>query len=136
MIKVDNLVKKYGKFKAVNKLSFHVEEGEIFGFVGSNGAGKTTTMKIASGLLRPTGGTIYVNGIDVRKEPQKAKRYIGYMPDFFGVYDDLKTAEYMNFYCGIHKIPTGQREAIINSLLELVNLEDKKEFTWMTCPEG
>jgi ABC-2 type transport system ATP-binding protein len=128
MIKVDGLVKDYGKFRAVNKLSFEVGKGEIFGFVGSNGAGKSTTMKIAAGLLKPTGGTIYINGIDVTKEPSKTKRCIGYMPDFFGVYDDLKTVEYMNFYCGIHKIPTADRAALIDNLLELVNLTDRKGF--------
>jgi len=128
MIRVDGLVKNYGKFRAVNKLSFEVGKGEIFGFVGSNGAGKSTTMKIASGLLKPTGGTIYINDIDVTKDPGKAKRSIGYMPDFFGVYDDLKTGEYMNFYCGIHKIPKESRPGIIDNLLELVNLSDKKDF--------
>lgn len=128
MIRVEGLVKNYGKFRAVNKLSFEVGKGEIFGFVGSNGAGKSTTMKIAAGLLKPTGGTIYINEFDVTKEPAKAKRSIGYVPDFFGVYDDLKTGEYMNFYCGIHKIAKEQREPIIDNLLELVNLSDKKDF--------
>ena len=128
MIRVDRLVKNYGKFKAVNDLSFNVAKGEIFGFVGSNGAGKSTTMKIAAGLLKATSGTIYINDIDISKDPGKAKRSIGYMPDFFGVYDDLKTGEYMNFYCGIHKIPKEQRTEIIDNLLELVNLTDKKEF--------
>lgn len=128
MIRVEGLVKNYGKFRAVNKLSFEVGKGEIFGFVGSNGAGKSTTMKIAAGLLKPTGGTIYINDFDVTKDPAKAKRSIGYVPDFFGVYDDLKTGEYMNFYCGVHKIVKEQREAIIDNLLELVNLSDKKDF--------
>lgn len=128
MVRVEGLVKNYGKFRAVNKLSFEVGKGEIFGFVGSNGAGKSTTMKIAAGLLKPTGGTIYINDIDIRKDPAKAKRSIGYMPDFFGVYDDLKTEEYMNFYCGVHKVPKEARADIIKNLLELVNLSDKKEF--------
>jgi ABC-2 type transport system ATP-binding protein len=128
MFRVDGLVKNYGKFRAVNKLSFEVHKGEVFGFVGSNGAGKSTTMMIAAGLLKASEGTIYVNDIDVSKYPEKVKRNIGYMPDFFGVYDDLKTVEYMNFYCGVHKIPRDKRESIINNLLELVNLEDKKDF--------
>lgn len=126
MFKVDNLVKNYGKFKAVDQLSFEVKQGEIFGFVGSNGAGKSTTMKVAAGLLKATSGTIYINGIDVRKDPIKAKGYIGYMPDFFGVYDDLKTYEYMNFYCGVHQVPVQEREKVITSLIELVDLTDKK----------
>lgn len=128
MIKVENLVKNYGKFKAVKDLSFHVEKGEVFGFVGANGAGKSTTMKIAAGLLKATKGTIYVNGVDVGKEPGKAKGYIGYVPDFFGVYSDLKTEEYMNFYCGVHKVPNENRKEITDNLLELVNLSDKKDF--------
>jgi len=125
MFRVDNLVKNYGKFRAVDQLSFEVKQGEIFGFVGSNGAGKSTTMKVAAGLLKATSGTIFINGIDVKKDPLKAKGYIGYMPDFFGVYDDLKTYEYMNFYCGVHQVPVSEREKIITSLIELVGLTDK-----------
>lgn len=112
----------------MNNLSFEIEEGEIFGFVGSNGAGKSTTMKVAAGLLAPTQGTIYVDGYDIRTEKDKAKSLIGYMPDFFGVYDDLKVMEYMNFYCGIHKISQRDREKVIMPLIELVNLEDKTDF--------
>lgn len=128
MIKVENLVKRYGKFTAVDDLSFSIGKGEIFGFVGSNGAGKSTTMKVAAGLLRPDRGTIYINGFDVRKNRQEAKRRIGYMPDFFGVYDDLKVTEYMNFYCGVHRVPVSDRPKIIDSLVELVNLTDHREF--------
>lgn len=128
MVRVENLVKKYGDFTAVNKLNFEIEEGEIFGFVGSNGAGKSTTMKVAAGLLKPTEGTIYVGGHDVRSNKDEVKGLIGYMPDFFGVYDDLKVMEYMNFYCGIHKIHPKDRAKVIMPLIELVNLEDKVDF--------
>lgn len=128
MIRVENLVKKYGDFTAVNELNFNIEEGEIFGFVGSNGAGKSTTMKVAAGLLKPTAGTVYVGGYDVRTQRNEAKSLIGYMPDFFGVYDDLKVMEYMNFYCGIHKIHPKDRDKVIMPLIELVNLEDKVDF--------
>lgn len=128
MLRVENLVKKYGSFTAVNNLSFQIEEGEVFGFVGSNGAGKSTTMKVASGLLKPSNGTVYVGGYDVRTDRSKAQSLIGYMPDFFGVYDDLKVLEYMNFYCGIHKIHQQDRPKVIQSLIELVNLEDKVDF--------
>ncbi len=128
MIKVENLVKRYGKFTAVDELSFSIGKGEIFGFVGSNGAGKSTTMKVAAGLLKADRGTIYVNGYDVSKHRQEAKKCIGYMPDFFGVYDDLKVTEYMNFYCGVHRVPVADRPKIIDSLIELVNLSDRKEF--------
>lgn len=128
MLRVENLVKYYGKFRAVNDLSFEIEPGEIFGFVGSNGAGKSTTMKVAAGLLAPTQGTVYVGGYDVRCDRNKAKSLIGYMPDFFGVYDDLKVAEYMNFYCGMHRIHPSERDKVIKPLIELVNLEDKMDF--------
>lgn len=128
MLKVENLTKKYKKFLAVDKLSFEINQGEIYGFVGANGAGKTTTMKVACGLLKATSGTIYIDGVDVRKDPIKAKSKIGYMPDFFGVYDDLKVTEYMNFYCGLHQVPVDQRSGIIDSLLDLVSLSDKRDF--------
>ncbi len=128
MIKVDSLTKKFGGFTAVNNLSFEVEEGEIFGFVGSNGAGKSTTIKIAAGLMSPTSGTIYINGMDVRDKKNNFKKSIGYVPDFFGVYDDLKVTEYMDFYCGLHKIPKDKRPDIIDKLIELVNLSHKKDF--------
>ena len=99
MLEVNNLVKTYGKFTAVNNLSFKIEKGSIFGFVGPNGAGKTTTMKIMAGLLSATRGSITIDGEDITKNPSLLKDKIGYMPDFFGVYDNLKVREYMDFYC-------------------------------------
>jgi len=127
MIRVENLVKDYGKLRAVNRLSFQIEKGEIFGFVGANGAGKSTTLKVAAGLLAPTAGTIYINGYDIVKEANQAKASIGYMPDFFGVYDDLTVMEYMNFYAGIHGIMPEERLKVIEPLIELMNLTEKKE---------
>ncbi|MCR4436785.1 MAG: ABC transporter ATP-binding protein [Clostridiales bacterium] len=127
MLMVENLVKKYGKFKAVDGLSFEIEQGHIYGFVGPNGAGKTTTMKIIAGLLRPTSGRVVVSGTDLSRDPREVKKKIGYMPDFFGVYDDLRVDEYMNFYAGVYGIPRQEREKITNPLLELVDLTDKKE---------
>lgn len=126
MIVVENLVKKYGKFTAVDNLSLRIEEGQIYGFVGSNGAGKTTTMRIISGLLKATSGNILVDGVNIEKNPRSVKKKIGYMPDFFGVYDDLKVSEYMKFYSGLYGIHMG-KEKIIEQLLELVNLSDKKD---------
>ncbi len=128
MVVINNLVKKYGKFTAVDNLSLNIEKGQIYGFVGANGAGKTTTMRIISGLLRPTSGEVRVNGVDIIHNPGGYKKHIGYMPDFFGVYDDLKVTEYMNFYSGIYKIENSKRAAITDKLLELVNLSDKKDF--------
>ena len=127
MLEIKNLVKKYGKFTAVNDLNLTVPESSIFGFVGPNGAGKTTTMKIMSGLLKATSGNVMIDGIDVTKKPRALKENIGYMPDFFGVYDDLKVMEYMDFYAGTYYIPYEQREELINNLLEIVDLSHKKE---------
>lgn len=127
MLKINNLCKNYGKFKAVDNLSLHIPKGEIFGFVGPNGAGKTTTMKIVSGLLDATSGEVYVGGINAFKNSKELKRKIGYMPDFFGVYDDLKVMEYLEFYASIYKIKGQERTKICNDLLQLVDLSDKRE---------
>jgi len=127
MLKIKGLVKKYGKFTAVDYLDLHVPKGEIYGFVGPNGAGKTTTMKIISGLMEADRGEVYVNDIDVLKNQRKAKEVIGYMPDFFGVYDDLKVTEYLDFYASIYKINAKERKKICDDLLELVDLQDKKD---------
>ncbi|SHJ08016.1 ABC transporter ATP-binding protein [Lutispora thermophila] len=127
MLKIKGLVKKYGKFTAVDYLDLHVPKGEIYGFVGPNGAGKTTTMKIISGLMEADRGEVYVNDIDVLKNQRKAKEVIGYMPDFFGVYDDLKVTEYLDYYASIYKINAKERKKICDDLLELVDLQDKKD---------
>lgn len=128
MLIINNLVKNYGKFKAVDNLSLEIGKGHIFGFVGANGAGKTTTMKIVAGLLKPTSGSVVVAGMDILKYPESYKNKIGYMPDFFGVYDDLKVPEYMDFYAGVYGIEKSQRAKLTDELLELVNLTEKKDF--------
>ncbi|HEX7064595.1 MAG TPA: ABC transporter ATP-binding protein, partial [Bacillales bacterium] len=96
------------------------------GFVGPNGAGKTTTFSILATLLSPTEGTAYVNGFDVTKKPQQVRRHIGYMPDFFGVYDQFKVHEYLDFYAASYGVPVRERKALIPQMLELVNLSDKR----------
>ncbi len=128
MLRIENLYKNYGKFRAVNDLSLHIPKGEIFGFVGPNGAGKTTTMRIICGLLDATSGKVYADGIDVINRPRELKRKIGYMPDFFGVYDDLKVMEYLEFYASIYDIRGAERKKVCNDLLELVDLADKRDF--------
>lgn len=125
MIDIVNLNKKYGKFQAVNNLNLHIDEGEIFGFVGPNGAGKSTTMKIMCGLLKATSGEIYVDGVNVLQGNRKYKSKIGYMPDFFGVYDNLKVSEYLDFYASVYKIPVKERKKVCSDLLELVDLTHK-----------
>lgn len=127
MPEILELKKKYGKFTALDSLSMNITENSIFGFVGPNGAGKTTTMKIMAGLLKADGGSIYINGEDILKNPKRIRDKIGYMPDFFGVYDDLKVSEYMDFYAGTYYIPYGDRAELIDNLLEIVDLSDKKD---------
>ncbi|NLP52683.1 ABC transporter ATP-binding protein [Bacillus sp. RO1] len=127
MIETINLTKKYGKFTALDSLNLKVEKGTVFGFVGHNGAGKSTTFSILSTLLAPTSGTAFVNGYDVTKNPKMVRKYIGYMPDFFGVYDQFKTDEYLDFYGASYGIPLEERQKLIPQLLELVNLTDKKD---------
>lgn len=97
MLKIEQLKKRFGQIVALDGLNMSVEEGTLYGFVGPNGAGKTTTIKILTGLLLPDGGTVTIDGIDVTKEPRKVMEKIGYVPDFFGVYDNLKVEEYMEF---------------------------------------
>lgn len=128
MLVISNLVKSYGKFKAVDNLSLEIGKGQIYGFVGANGAGKTTTMRIVAGLLKASSGSVVVGGMDILKYPVSFKNKIGYMPDFFGVYDDLKVTEYMDFYSGVYGIEKSQRPKLTDELLELVNLTDKKDF--------
>ncbi len=125
MLVIKNLEKSYGSFKALKGLNLEIEKGEIFGFIGPNGAGKSTTMKIVSGLLSPDSGEVYVDGIDAIKNNRKLKDKIGYMPDFFGVYDNLKAIEYLEFYASIYGIVGDEARKLSMDLLELVNLQDK-----------
>lgn len=125
MLEIKDLNKKYGSFQAVDDLNLHINKGEIFGFVGHNGAGKTTTMKITAGLLAATSGSIYIDGVDAFKNRKKIKRKIGYMPDFFGVYDNLKAIEYMEFYASMYGITGKKARETCLGLMELVNLSDK-----------
>ena len=136
MVHVDNLTKRYKGTLAVDQLTMEIPAGEIFGFVGANGAGKTTTMRIIAGLLAPTSGKVYIDGVDVSKYPLQVKKQIGYMPDFFGVYDDLKVSEYMDFYAGLQGIPKNRAAGLIDSLLELVRLTHKKDAYVDTLSRG
>ncbi|WP_141431210.1 ABC transporter ATP-binding protein [Bacillus sp. 03113] len=127
MIEILNLTKRYGKFTALESLNLQIEKGTVFGFVGQNGAGKSTTFSILATLLSPTSGTAYVNGYDILKEPKLVRKQIGYMPDFFGVYDQLKAEEYLDFYGASYGISSSERKRLIPQLLELVNLSHKKD---------
>lgn len=127
MLVIRNLTKNYGNFVAVNHINMHVGKGEIFGFVGPNGAGKTTTMRICCGLLKATAGQVFIGGTDAFRARQSVKRKIGYVPDFFGVYDNLKVMEYMQFFGSMYGMRPDQVTEISRGLLKLVNLAEWEE---------
>lgn len=136
MLQIENLTKNYGKFQALDHLNLHIEKGEIFGFVGPNGAGKTTTMRIVCGLLKATSGSVYVDGVDAISNPEDIKRKVGYVPDFFGVYDNLQVMEYMEFYGSMYGMEKEEVDEISRGLLELVNLSDKENVFVDTLSRG
>ena len=121
------LVKRYPGTLAVAGLDLEVAEGEIFGLVGPNGAGKTTTLRILATLLAATSGRVEVAGIDVRQNPDAARRVLGFMPDVFGVYDDMKVWEYLDFFARCYGIQAAKRRRMISDLLDLVDLGEKRD---------
>ena len=127
MLVLDGLTRYYGSFLALDHLSLTIHDGELHGFVGPNGAGKTTTMRILATLLKPTEGTAALDGVDVASHPREIRRLMGYMPDFFGVYDRLKAWEYLDFYARCYGFGQKERRRMTDSLLELVNLTDKRD---------
>ena len=127
IIEIQGLTKKYGDLTALNDLTLNIEEGEVFGFIGPNGAGKTTTMRILTTLLKPTSGKAWVAGESVIDNPRAVRRNIGYMPDFFGVYDDMKVWEYLDFFAACYDIPQTTRLGMVDDLLALVDLGHKKD---------
>jgi ABC-2 type transport system ATP-binding protein len=120
------LTRNYGSITAVDKLDLTVQQGDLFGFIGSNGAGKTTTLRILATFLAPSAGTAQILGHDVVRDADAVRHVIGYMPDFFGVYKDMEVTEYLDFFGACYKIPTAQREKTVNDVLELVGLAEKK----------
>ena len=127
MIELMHLCKEYDNLVAVDDLSLTVPEGEIFGLIGPNGAGKTTTIRMAAGLLAPTVGRAVVSGVDVAKEPERAQQYIGYLADFFALYEDLKVWEYLDYFAHAYKMPDSEIPARINEVITQVNLEIKRD---------
>ncbi len=126
MIALEGVSKVYGRRAALDHVSFEVPEREIFGFVGPNGAGKTTTLRILAALLAPTEGKAYIDGTDVSKDRAKVHMRIGYMPDFFGVYDQLTVGEYLDFYAACYRQPKRRRQKIVDDLLALIGMTDRK----------
>lgn len=127
MITIENLTKYYGKNRAVNNISFTINDNEILGFLGPNGAGKSTTMNMIAGYLPMTAGTVTICGSDISKDPVKAKRNIGYLPEIPPVYPDMKVKEYLSFCAGLKRIPVTQRKAEINRVMELLKVTDVKD---------
>lgn len=127
IIEIAGLTKRYGDLTALNALTLSVDEGAVVGFVGPNGAGKTTTMRILTTLLRPTAGDAIVAGYSVVEQPREVRRAIGYMPDFFGVYEDMRVWEYLDFFAACYDIAPAVREPMIGDLLELVDLGHKRD---------
>jgi ABC-2 type transport system ATP-binding protein len=136
MIRVEELSKRYDGVDALKNVSFTVQPGEIFGFVGPNGAGKTTSLKILATLLQPSAGSAFIDGREVTADPYTVRGRIGYMPDFFGVYDLLTTAEYLAFYASCYGIPRARHNKIITDLLQLIGLEAKRDAMVDTLSRG
>ena len=136
MIETHDLTKKYGEFFAVRDLELNLERGDLFGFIGPNGAGKTTTMRILATLLNPTWGEAYVCGHSIYTKPKEIRRLVGYMPDFFGVYDDMRVIEYLEFFAAAYRIRGAQRQQVCNQMLEIVDLDFKRDAFANTLSRG
>ncbi|MCF7956466.1 MAG: ABC transporter ATP-binding protein [Phycisphaerae bacterium] len=136
MIKINGLSKNYGSLAALVNLKLDIAAGDIFGFIGPNGAGKTTTMRILATLLEPTAGQAFIDGMDVTRKGKDVRRQVGYMPDFMGVYDDLKVFEYLEFFAAAFGIDRSKRKAIVEGVLELTDLTGKKAATVDSLSRG
>ncbi|HEX6820589.1 MAG TPA: ABC transporter ATP-binding protein [Candidatus Sulfotelmatobacter sp.] len=127
MIELMQLRKEYDNLVAVDDVTLTVPQGEIFGLIGPNGAGKTTTIRMAAGLLAPTMGRAVVAGVDVAKEPERAQQYIGYLADFFALYEDLKVWEYLDYFAHAYNLPENEIPGRITEVIGQVNLEIKRD---------
>ncbi len=136
MIEIHGLTKKYGELFAIRDIHIKLEAGDVFGFIGPNGAGKTTTMRILATLLQPTWGEASVAGYSIYTQPKEIRRAIGYMPDFFGVYDDMKVIEYLEFFAAAYRIRGPGRRKICNDVLELVDLGYKRDALVTSLSRG
>ncbi|MBI1345452.1 ATP-binding cassette domain-containing protein [bacterium] len=127
MIETRQLTKRYGQLIAVNEINLLLKEGDVFGFIGPNGSGKTTTMRMIATLLQPDYGEAYVCGKSIYTDPQEIRRMVGYMPDFFGVYDDMTVIEYLEFFASAYRIHGPARRKICEEKLELVDMSFKRD---------
>jgi ABC-2 type transport system ATP-binding protein len=135
-IEVNNLTKKFGKFTAVDRVSFKIKKGEVFGFLGANGAGKSTTIKMLCGILEPTSGDALVGGFSVMKEPDNVKRSIGYMSQRFSLYNDLTVEENINFFGGVYGLNGNLLTDRKKWVLQIANLEGKEKLLTGSLPGG
>ncbi len=126
-VETTNLTRRYGSLLAVDDLNLTVPSGAIFGLIGPNGAGKTTTLRMLAGLQAPSSGEIHFHGKAAGQDWDRFRREIGYMPDFFGVYEDMLVWEYLDFFARCHKLPTPRRKQVVDELLSLVDLSDKRD---------
>ncbi|SRR6266446_3415721 len=127
MIKIQHVYKRYHTIHALEDLSLEIPQGAIYGLIGPNGAGKTTLLRILGALISPTVGQVWFDNKEVTRSPTAIQHKVGYMPDFFGVYPDLTTEEYLEFYAGIHGISRSKRASVVRDLLELVDLTPKRD---------
>lgn len=127
MITTRKLTKQYGDLVAVNNIDLDLSEGDVFGFIGPNGSGKTTTMRMIATLLNPTHGEAYVCGKSIYTDPAEIRRMVGFMPDFFGVYDDMTVIEYLEFFAATYRIDAHARRGICEEKLELVDMSFKRD---------
>lgn len=135
-IETRGLTRLYGKLAAVQDLNLSVPQGSLFGLIGPNGAGKTTTLRMLAGLLQPSSGEIIINGKPINQNLYELRTQIGYMPDFFGVYEDLVVWEYLDFFARCYNLPSNRRKQVIDELLELVDLSEKREAYVHTLSRG
>jgi ABC-2 type transport system ATP-binding protein len=136
IVQTTGLVKRYNGTLAVAGLDLAVEQGEIFGLVGPNGAGKTTTLRMLATLLRPSAGGAEIDGWSITRNPDEVRRVLGFMPDVFGVYDDMKVWEYLDFFARCYGLPAAARRRMIADLLELVDLADRRDDYVQTLSRG
>ena len=136
MIRIHDLTKAYGDTHAVDSLTLELDKGDLFGYIGPNGAGKTTTMKILATLLQPSWGEASVCGHSIYTNPKEIRRLIGYMPDFFGVYDDMKVIEYLEFFAATYRIKGPKRRKLCEGMLEMVDLGYKRDALVTSLSRG
>ena len=135
-IETTNLTRKFGKLTAVDSLNLQIPAGSLYGLIGPNGAGKTTTLRMLAGLLDPSSGEIFINGSSTNDGWQEVRQKIGYMPDFFGVYEDMLVWEYLDFFARCYNLPSLRRDQVIDELLDLVDLSDKRETYVQSLSRG